>query len=902
MRLFKAWAAAVFRYEGQLISMAAARGGLPGSADAVMAHLQVPHAPTEERPEGRTALTRTIQHVVDVDSDMSWGPRYREDARARGFRSYVSVPMLRGDVVVGVIGVSRQQVGGFALGEISLLQTFADQAVIAIENVRLFTELQASNRDLTTALDKQTATAEILRVISQSQTDVQPVFDAILASAVRLLGAYSGVLTRIAGDQIVLAALTSTDDAGDAATRALFPQALQSELSKTGQWDKMAAGYAQVIGERAPLNIADVHTDPRWPETARAYARLRGYRSWAAVPMIRRDEAIGTISVTRSEAGGFTDDEIALLKTFADQAVIAIENVRLFTELQEKNTALTTAHAQVTDALEHQTATSEILSVISSSPTDVQPVFDTIVRNAVRLCGALYGAVTRTEGDLIHLAAQYNLTPDQADALRLAYPIPLSSNAPVPRSMRTGTVYRAADVEAEPEWQSRTEEMRTTLRSRGVRSHLSVPMLRGGIAIGAIILTHREVGAFSDAHVELAKTFADQAVIAVENTRLFNELQARTAELTRSVDELMALGEVSRALSSTLDLETVLQTIVTRAVEIAGTAGCTIWEYDAARAEFRLRASYYADQADVALLQAPSRVTIIPKGQGVTTRVMERRQPVQIHDITTARDYDSPIRQSLVEAGHRALLGVPLLSEDEVIGVLAVTRKTPGAFEPETVRLLSTFATQSALAIQNARLFLEIEDKSRQLEIASQHKSEFLANMSHELRTPLNAIIGYSEMLKEDARDLGQQRFADDLQRINDSARHLLSLINDILDLSKVEAGRMELDLADFDLPQAIDDALVLMRERAGRRGITVERHIDARLGQIRADERKVKQVLLNLLSNAVKFTPEGGWINVRAGVVETTAEISVTDTGIGIALDDQAAVFEEFRQVGTAS
>ena len=368
MRLFSAWAAAVFRYEGQLISMAAARGGLPGSADAVMAHLQVPHAPTEERPEGRTALTRTIQHVVDVDNDMSWGPRYREDARARGFRSSVAVPMLRGDVVGGVITVSRQRVGGFAPGEISLLQTFADQAVIAIENVRLFTELQEKNRALTQAhtqvteaLKQQTATSEILRVISSSPTDVQPVFDTIVASAVRLLGGYSGALTRIVGDQITLVAITSPYDADAAAVRAFFPRALQSD-----------GAHAQAIRDRAPFNIADYETESRLPQSALNAARARGYRSLVAVPLLRHDEALGAIGVSRREAGGFADEEIALLQTFAAQAVIAIENVRLFNETKE--------------SLEQQTATAEILRVIASSPTDVQPVFDTIVQSAVRLC------------------------------------------------------------------------------------------------------------------------------------------------------------------------------------------------------------------------------------------------------------------------------------------------------------------------------------------------------------------------------------------------------------------------------------------------------------------------------------------------------------------------------------
>jgi signal transduction histidine kinase len=312
--------------------------------------------------------------------------------------------------------------------------------------------------------------------------------------------------------------------------------------------------------------------------------------------------------------------------------------------------------------------------------------------------------------------------------------------------------------------------------------------------------------------------------------------------------------------------------------------------------------SHYPEERDAAILAAPDRVTTIRRGQGVTTQVMERRQPVQIADITATGVYESPIRRALLEAGHRGLLGVPLLREEQVIGVLAVTRKTPGEFAPEIVQLLSTFATQSALAIQNARLFREIEVKSRQLAAASQHKSEFLANMSHELRTPLNAIIGYSEMLQEEARDSQQDAFIPDLERINEAGKHLLSLINDILDLSKIEAGRMELEPTDFHLPTALENALTLVRERATRRGIALQATIDQRLRDVRADERKIKQVVLNLLSNAIKFTPEGGRIHVRAVPVDGLVEVSVSDTGVGIAPEDQETVFEEFRQVGISA
>jgi signal transduction histidine kinase len=439
-------------------------------------------------------------------------------------------------------------------------------------------------------------------------------------------------------------------------------------------------------------------------------------------------------------------------------------------------------------------------------------------------------------------------------------------------------------------------------RREGMRTSIAVPLLKDNTLVGAIAFHRREVRPFSDKQIELLKTFADQAVIAIENVRLFNELQERTQELTRSVDELTALSDVSRALSSTLDLETILQTIVTRANELAGTDGGSIYEYDEAVEVFRLRASSYADPHDAAVLDPIGRATPIPSGQGVASRAAALRQPVQVPDIAVEAGYESPIRVPLLEAGYRAILTVPLLLEEHVIGALGVSRKTPGEFAPEIVRLLTTFATQSALAIQNARLFREIEEKSRELEAASRHKSEFLANMSHELRTPLNAIIGFSEVLSEGMFGEINEKQTEYLNDILESGRHLLSLINDILDLSKIEAGRMELEAADFDLPSAIENAVILVRERAGRRGIALGREIDERLGTIRADERKVKQVLLNLLSNALKFTPEGGRIDVRADVHDDLAEISVTDTGLGIAPEDQEAVFEEFRQVGTAA
>jgi signal transduction histidine kinase len=479
-------------------------------------------------------------------------------------------------------------------------------------------------------------------------------------------------------------------------------------------------------------------------------------------------------------------------------------------------------------------------------------------------------------------------------AVRAQYPRPVDMDTTPGMAIQTRSVVQVPDIE-EP---SALEHVRQIGRLLGFRSVIAVPMLREGKAVGVVNVARREPGRFSDGEVELLKTFADQAVIAVENVRLFKELQARTAALTRSVEQLMALGEVGRAVSSTLDLETVLTTIVTRAVQLSGLDAGVVFEYDEGAGEFVQRAT---TETGGALAEA-RRSMRIRKGEGALGQTAITLEPVQVPDITVPGAHESRLREILIESGVRAVLAVPMVREDRLIGCLGVARNRPGAFPAETIELLRTFATQSALAIQNARLFHELEDKSRQLEAASRHKSEFLANMSHELRTPLNAVIGFSEVLTD--RMFGELNEKQDeyLKDIHASGQHLLSLINDILDLSKVEAGRMELELTHFNLLATLDNALTLVRERAGRRGIAMHMSVDERVGHVRADERKIRQVVLNLLSNAIKFTPDGGRIDVRAVPGDGGVEVSVSDTGVGIAPEDQEAIFEEFRQVGTAA
>jgi signal transduction histidine kinase len=876
-RLCEAPDVSIFVQEADHLRVAARHGPIPSDTALPL---------SRESGVGWAVLAGRTVHVRDMQTELDRFPVSVQNARRLGFRTALNVPLIREGVAIGAISLRRAEAHLFAERQVALLETFADQAVIAIENVRLFTELQAKNQALleahaqvTETLEQQMATSEILRVISRSQTDVQPVFDTIVQSAARLCHAPVAGVFLTDGQMVHHPANYGSPPETLAATRSRYPRPVAMDSTP-----------GMAILTRSVVHVPDIE-EPSAVELVRQIGRALGFRSSVAVPMLREGEAVGAIIVNRREPGRFSDSEVELLQTFADQAVIAIENVRLFTELQEKNRALTQAHAQVTETLEQQMATSEILRVISRSQTDVQPVFDTIVRSAVRLCDGLFSGLYQFDGELLHHAAHHNFTPEALEEVRRVFPARPTRTLFVGRAIVERAVVHIPDFDIDPEY-----EHHALSRAVGQRSGLWVPMLREGAPIGVIGVSRAEAGPFSDSEIELLKTFADQAVIAVENARLLSELQERTRQLSQSVNQLTALGEVGRAVSSTLDLETVLSTIVSRAVQLSGLDGGVVFEYDERAEEFVQRAMTETGEA----LAEARRATRIRKGEGVLGHTAFTLEPVQVPDIAVPGAYEGRLRETLIESGIRAILAVPMVRESRLIGCLGVTRNSPGEFPAETIELLRTFATQSALAIQNARLFQEIADKSGQLEAASRHKSEFLANMSHELRTPLNAVIGFSEVLIQ--RMFGDLTEKQDeyLKDIYASGQHLLSLINDILDLSKIEAGRMELAPAPFHLPTALENAVTLVKERAARHGITLQLDLDPRLGEVVGDERKVKQVLLNLLSNAVKFTPEGGRITLKAVQRDGGVEIAVTDTGIGIAPEDQAAIFEEFRQVGS--
>ena len=869
VRLCEAERAFIRRFDGRLLRVVAAHNVSPELRAFIEAH---PVEPGRGSTTARAALERRTIHIHDVQSEPGYTYGVRDVDR---IRTVLSVPMLRAGELLGVIVIYRQEVRPFTDSQIVLMETFADQAAIAIENARLLTELQAKNADLTEALQQQTATAEILRVISRSPTDVQPVFDAIAESSVRLCEADYASTNRLEGDVIHLVAQHGHTAQWRGTASQLFPHPLTKDL---------LSGAAML--DRQVVHVDDMPHDARFP-ASQALAATMGYHTVLGVPMLRAGDPVGAIVVFRQERRPFSESEIGLLRTFADQAVIAVENVRLFTELEARNSELRTA-------LEQQTATSELLKVIGRSTFDLQPVFETLAENAVRLCEAERALIYRFDGERLRVVASHNASAELLVFLE-RNPLPLTRASAAGRASLERRTIHIQDVLADPEYTYGATQVDP------VRTVLGIPMLRSSELLGVIIIFRHEIRTFSDSQIALMETFADQAAIAIENARLLTELQARTAELTRSVEELRALGEVSQTLSSTLDLEAVLRTIVSRANQLAGTDNCTVWEYDERAEQFQWRAANNPDdEASAVARRTPGR-----RGEGVLGRMATTHEPVQVADIAQAGAYSGPLRDVLLRTGTRALLAVPLLREDHLIGGLTVNNKRPGEFTREVIELLKTFATQSAVAIQNARLFREIEDKSRQLEAADRHKSEFLANMSHELRTPLNAIIGYSEMLQEDAADLGAEQFTDDLRKINAAGKHLLELINAVLDLSKIEAGKMELYLETFDVASLVQDIAAVIQPLAAKNANRLEVQFPATIGAMRADLTKVRQALFNLLSNACKFTDRGTVVLAVARETVDARDVmtfTVSDTGIGMTGEQLARLFEAFSQADAAT
>ncbi len=534
------------------------------------------------------------------------------------------------------------------------------------------------------------------------------------------------------------------------------------------------------------------------------------------------------------------------------------------------------------EAEKYQAATSAILRVISSSPTEVKPVFDTILANGTRLCEANFAALYLYDGEMLTVPAHQGASPELAEAFKTLRLAPSRAGA-IRLAALERRIVQVADITKEPGFKP------AVLQLQSARTVLGIPLLRGTTLVGVLGMWRTEVRPFSDKQIELVKTFADQAVIAIENARLFNETK-------ESLEQQTAISEVLRVISnSPSNVKPVLDAVATRAARICEASDAIIFMREGE--QIRHMAHFGEIPPGVGLGLGDS----IPLARDMAAgRAILDGTPIHIEDLTAMPPDEWRTALELRErSGHRTMLAVPLMRESRALGSIVLRRMEVRAFSEKQIALLEVFADQAAIAIENVRLFKEIQEKSGQLEVASRHKSEFLANMSHELRTPLNSIIGFSEVLSERMFGEVNEKQADYIKDIHESGRHLLSLINDILDLSKIEAGKMELELSDFDLPAALENAMTLLEERAQRHGIALKLEINPDLGTFRADERKFKQIMLNLLSNAVKFTPGGGSVAVTAKPNGTMVEISVSDTGAGIALEDQESLFEEFKQLG---
>jgi GAF domain-containing protein/anti-sigma regulatory factor (Ser/Thr protein kinase) len=785
---------------------------------------------------GRTALERRIVHLPDVFDDPEIdNPRTPSQGSAR---SALGAPILRGDEVVGVIGIARKEIRPFSDAEISLVQTFADQALIAIENVRLFNET-------TESLERQTAIGDILRVISASPTDIQPVLDAIAESAAKFAGAEDVSVLIVRGDHAVASSHTGPIDMADSVP-------IDAD-SVTGR----------AILERRLVHVPDVRATDEYPRSKETSLRRDdGQRAVLSAPLLRDGVALGAILLRRREPRPFSDRQIELVQTFADQAVIALANTRLFKETQE--------------ALERQTAVSDILKVISSSPTDIQPVLEAIASSAARFAAAEDASVVLVRGDAVVPSAHYG-------PVAMPLTTSLDPRSVTGRAILERRTMHSADVTADDEFPLSKEN---SLRDGGTgqRAVLAAPLLVKDTALGAVLLRRREPLAFTDRQIELVQTFADQAAIAIENVRLFKETQESLDRQTATAELLAAMSE------SAFDLKPVFEMVLERSLALCKAEYGWIRQFDRDGTS-RTVAVKRPDQTVADSAPPPD----VRTGGGLLGRTYRERRTVHVADI--ASDPTVARSTAMVRIGARTGLGVPLLRGDEVLGVLVLVRIEVRPFADREIELVESFARQAAIAIENVRLFNEIQEKSAQLEVANRHKTEFLANMSHELRTPLNAIIGFSEVLLQRMFGELNEQQADYLEDIMSSGRHLLTLINDILDLSKIEAGRMELELASFSLVAALNNAVTLVRERAQSHGIRLELDVAPQLDTVVADERKLKQVVVNLLANAVKFTPDGGTITLRAVRENGHVRLAVHDTGIGIAPEDQARIFEEFQQ-----
>jgi GAF domain-containing protein len=813
---------------------------------------------------GRAVIDSKPVHIADLHAEAHEFPEGSTNAAELGHRTILAIPLLLADQAIGTIVLRRLEVDPFAPNQVALLQTFADQAVIAIENTRLFEAEQSRTKELQESLEYQTATSEVLGVISKSPDTLQPVLDGIVATALRLCDARNAAIVLHDGDVLRL-------------------RAKHGPMSMRTEWP---VGNRSLLVSRAVHDCRTQHVHDlssagdEFPEGQRDAIR-DGIRSILAVPLVREERSIGTIVVRRTEVKPFNDRQIALLQTFADQAVIAINNVGLFEEVQART-------KEVQEALAHQTATMEVLNVISRSPTKLSPVFEAIVASAANLCGASASNIQLYDGRKLDVIATHNYTSETISLFRQMYPMAPSRSQAAGRAILTKGIVQIADVLVDAEY---SEEMARVGRFRSI---LSVPMSRHGEPIGVISVSHYDPTPFTDRQIDLLKTFAEQAVIAIENTRLFEAEQASKRELTEALERQTATADVLGVISSSPgELEPVFRAVLASAVRICGANFGTLHRYDGNKF------------SPAAIHETPPALSAFQKGRGpflpergnALDRMLQSKMVVHVID-DAAEQVPSPAGKL---GGARSLIAVPMLIEHELVGAIFVYRQEVRPFTDKQIDLVTNFARQAVIAIENTRLLNELRESLRQLEIASQHKSQFVANMSHELRTPLAAILGYAELIQEGFYGPLPDKSIDALTRIRSNGKHLLGLINTVLDIAKIESGQFKLNFAEYAMGNVVETVRAATESLAETKKLALKTAATTSLPIGFGDEQRLTQVLLNLVGNAIKFT-DTGEVHITAGAVNGHFAVSVTDTGPGIPADQLTRVFEQFHQVDSSN
>jgi GAF domain-containing protein len=666
----------IHRREGEQYRAAATFGFSPEFWAFMQGH---PITPGRGSIAGRVALE---QHALQIE-DVAVDPEYTLSQATSLARQHTTlgVPLLRENELIGVIVLARQRVELFTEKQIALVTTFADQAVIAIENVRLFDEVQARTEDLRESLQQQTATADVLKVISRSAFDLQPVLDTIVQTASRLCEAEFSLIFKLQGDKYEIA---SANNAAEA-----FVKHAAEHPIRTGRGSLVG----RTALERKTVHIPDCLADPEY--AALDYQTVGHYRTMLGVPLLREGVPIGVIGLMRAAVRPFTDKQIELVTTFADQAVIAIENVRLFDEVQARTEDLQ-------ESLQQQTATADVLKVISRSAFDLPAVLNTLVQSAARLCKLDIGALWLLRDGLLHLEASTGNTEAWVE-FRRAHPQPLIRSVPSSRAALTGRIDIVPDILDDPELAPELHQL------GNYRATFSVPLLREGTPIGVLSLARAEPGQFSPRQIELVQTFADQAVIAIENVRLFDEVQARTEDLRESLQQQTATADVLKVISrSAFDLQVVLQTLVESAARLCEADKATITRQ---RDGVFYRAESFGFSRE--FMDHVRDIPVVPDRGSATGRALLEGVVVHIPDVQTDPDYH--FDEALRLGKYRTLLGVPMLREGTPIGVVTLTRSEARPFTEKQIELVTTFADQAAIAIENVRLFDEVQTKTREL-------------------------------------------------------------------------------------------------------------------------------------------------------------------------------------------